>query len=714
MTAVTKSETEKTTVMLDLDGDGDDTTGTEGILTLPINHEVTEVVISTPPASATSNPPAGVAFNLTTDIALNANLAEDATVCLPTTSVPAGLVPVLYHYTSDTWNEIGRDTPGADFVCGPTRTFSPFAVGSTLPLKFNMPISNQIYHVGIYVSVTLPDASSGDDSPPQLSYTLTPTPIESILPGLTFDEVTRTLAGTPTMETAATALTYRVTDTDPDPDVSSPVSDSSTFTVTVVLAPTTTARLNEQILTRASQAMTASTLEAVARRVDAAAGGAASNAGGTGTTPALAYQFGGQSSLSGLLKSHGKAMLEDNMEYEQLFDGASFVVPLSADEGGTGGGKSGGGTLSLWGSSNFINLGSNNDEIDWDGQVISINVGVDKLVGKDMLAGFALSSNQSSFDYDYAVNDAKGKYDYSSTLIHPYIGWFPGEDLKLWASVGFGSGEVEIGTEVSEYSTDTTQQSLSGGFSKRLLNSTKQTSGNTTTLNLKGDVSMTSVDVEENLEAGFAAQKVSSSRLRVLISGEQRRGLASGGGLTPSLEMGVRSDGGDGITGTGVELGGGLRYANSGGNVAVSGNVRTLLAHDYTESGADLLLQRLPSAGRGLSLSLHPVWGKTQSVADKLWNDGASKIVGEAGSGTSLQSSLDAEVGYGVAASILGAPGVLTPYTGMTVADGDTSRWRLGSRFADGNGLSLNLEGTRENVADGASHIVLLRGEVSF
>ena len=167
-------------------------------------------------------------------------------------------------------------------------------------------------------------------------------------------------------------------------------------------------------------------------------------AGGTGTTPALAYQFGGQSSLSGLLKSHGKAMLEDNMEYEQLFDGASFVVPLSAAEGGTGGSKSGAGALSLWGSSDFINLGSDNDGVDWDGQVTSINVGVDKLVGKEMLAGFALSSNQSSFDYDDAVNKAKGEYNYSNTILHPYIGWFPGEDLKLWASVGFGSGEIEI------------------------------------------------------------------------------------------------------------------------------------------------------------------------------------------------------------------------------------------------------------------------------
>ena len=618
------TSTTETTIVLDLDGDGDETEADpgNGILMLPNGHGVTKVTVGVPPQSTAANLPAGTEFSLTTDIALTPTLAVTATVCLPTTGVPPGNVPVLYHYTAasgktgETWNEIGRDTTTrAGFVCGTTDTFSPFAVG--------------FEGAGI------------------------------------------------------------------------------------------TTRLHEKILTRAAQAMTASTLEAVTRRVEAVADGAASSVGGAGATPALTYQFGGQSSLSGLLKSHGKAMLEDNMEYEQLFDGASFVVPLSADEGESGDGKPGAGTLSLWGSSNFINLGSDNDELDWDGRVTSINVGVDRLVGEDMLAGFALSSNQSGFEYvdaDANSDDAyrKGEYNYSNTIFHPYIGWFSGEDLKLWASVGFGSGEIEIDTKEKVSSTDTTQQSLSGGFSRQLLNSTKQTSGNTTTLNLKGDISMTSVDVEENLEAGFAAQKVSSTRLRVLISRAQQRELASGGGLTPSQEMGVRYDGGDGVTGTGVELGGGLRYANPGGNVTVAGNVRTLLAHDYTESGADLLLQRLPSAGRGLSLSLHPVWGKTQSVADKLWNDGASEITDEAGSNTSLQSSLDAEVGYGVTASIVGAPGILTPYTGMTVSDGDASRLRLGSRFAGGNGLSLNLEGARENTGDGANHTVLLRGELSF
>ena len=325
----------------------------------------------------------------------------------------------------------------------------------------------------------------------------------AVITGTAADDATAlTITVSPDTGTTVSGLTegantITITVTAADGTAMSIYTITLTYTPILTVDTTTTTRLNEQILTRASQAMTASTLEAVARRMDAVADGTASSAGDTGSTPALAYQFGGQSSLNGLLKSHGKAMLEDQMEYEQLFNGASFVVPLSAAEGGTGGGKSGGGTLSLWGSSNFINLNSDNDGLDsdndwldWDGQVVSINVGVDKLVGEQMLAGFALSSNQSSFDYvdaKAASDDAyrQGEYNYSNTIFHPYIGWFSGEDLKLWASVGFGSGEIEIDTKEKVSSTDTSQQSLSGGFSRQLLNFT-ETSGNTTTLNLKG------------------------------------------------------------------------------------------------------------------------------------------------------------------------------------------------------------------------------------
>ena len=161
----------------------------------------------------------------------------------------------------------------------------------------------------------------------------------------------------------------------------------------------------------------------------------------------------------------------------------------------------------------------------------------------------------------------------------------------------------------------------------------------------------------------------------------------------------------------GVEIGGGLRYANPGGNLSVAGNIRTLLAGEYDESGVDLTVRLVPQSGRGLSFSVRPVWGRVESAAERLWDEGASEITG---GDTALVGSVDTEVGYGVAATMLGSPGVLTPYTGMTAQDGGSSRLRLGGRFVGGNGLSLNLEGVRGNTADGANHQVLLRGEVSF
>ena len=185
----------------------------------------------------------------------------------------------------------------------------------------------------------------------------------------------------------------------------------------------------------------------------------------------------------------------------------------------------------------------------------------------------------------------------------------------------------------------------------------------------------------------------------MLLVGEYTRTLSDGRVLTPSLELGGRYDGGDGITGSGVELGSGLRYSNPTSNLTVEGKVRALLAHDYDEWGADFVMRLSPKSGRGLSLKLHPEWGKTQSVAERLWNDGSNEITTTGV--PALQSSLDTEIGYGVSASMLGTSGLLTPYIGMTSKDGGTSHLRLGARFLGGTGLSLNLEGVRGNAADG-------------
>ena len=524
---------------------------------------------------------------------------------------------------------------------------------------------------------------------------------------LTFTTTTWDEAQTVTLTAAEDAdavqddavLAHAFTSNDPNYDdgvtnLSVTVMDNDTIT-------TLTTRLNEQILSRAVSAMTAGTLAAVAARVEAAADGS----GGSGKP--LAFELDGRSSLRRLLEKNGKAMLEETMDYQRLLDGASFVLPLSATDNASTGNT---GKTAVWGSSGFHNLAADEDDLEWDGKTLSVHLGLDKRLSEQALAGLALSWNDAGFDYHDTADgaDSEGEYQYSVVTIHPYFGW-SNDGLKLWGTVGFGQGEITIDQELSTetMSTDTTQLSLAGGFSHRLSGSAGSADRS---VHLKGDVALTSVAVAA-VAGKFAEQDVGSQRVRLLLSGAQSRELSSGGGVTPSLEVGVRFDGGDGATGAGVELGGGLRYANPGGDLSVSGNVRTLLAGGYDEFGVDVTVQLVSQSGRGLSFSVRPVWGRAESAAERLWDEGVSELTG---GDTALQGSVDTEVGYGLSATMLGSPGLLTPYTGMTARDGGSSRLRLGGRFTGGNGLSLNLEGAQKNTADGASHQVLLRGEVGF
>ncbi|MCE2454076.1 MAG: hypothetical protein J4F48_14980, partial [Nitrospinae bacterium] len=112
-----------------------------------------------------------------------------------------------------------------------------------------------------------------------------------------------------------------------------------------------------------------------------------------------------------------------------------------------------------------------------------------------------------------------------------------------------------------------------------------------------------------------------TSRLRLALEASREIGLASGARLTPSFEVGLRYDGGDAETGSGVEVGGGLRYAGSGFTIRV--NARGLLAHaesDYEEWGVSGSVLLAPGeGGRGLSMRMGSSWGAPAGGADGLW-----------------------------------------------------------------------------------------------
>ena len=192
-----------------------------------------------------------------------------------------------------------------------------------------------------------------------------------------------------------------------------------------------------------------------------------------------------------------------------------------------------------------------------------------------------------------------------------------------------------------------------------------------------------------------------TSRLRFILEGSHRIEMAGGQTLTPSLEVGLRHDGGDAETGTGIELGGGVSYADPATGLSVTAKARGLLAHedaDYTEWGASGSVKIDPgAAGRGLSLSLSPAWGADSGNAERLWGLGDAR--GLAGNGGFEPAGrLDAEAGWGLGA--FDGRGLATPFAGLSLSDAGERTWRSGVRWTLGPDTAFGVEGSLREAAN--------------
>ena len=208
----------------------------------------------------------------------------------------------------------------------------------------------------------------------------------------------------------------------------------------------------------------------------------------------------------------------------------------------------------------------------------------------------------------------------------------------------------------------------------------------------------------------MSALTVNVNRLRLALEGSHTYRLGASGTFTPAVEVGWRHDGGDGARGSGVEIGGSLRYLNAAAGVTVEGSGRVLIAHggDYEEWGVGGLIRFDPGAqGRGLSVSVQPAWGPSSlSGAGQLLDDG----VLDPTLPLDAAGRVEAEIGYGVSA--LGGR-LLTPYSGLSMTDEGSRHYRVGSRLEMGGPLALSLEvGRREAAGREDDHRVMLQLQV--
>ena len=354
-----------------------------------------------------------------------------------------------------------------------------------------------------------------------------------------------------------------------------------------------------------------------------------------------------------------------------------------------------------------------------DGDTTTGFLGAD-VAGGRWLMGAAVSHSESdgSMVPGSGSASARERSDVESTLtgVYPYARMTLSERVSLWGLAGVGQGTLTV-SEHGRAPAETDIGMNMGALGARGTMLTPSEAGGIE-LALRSDafwVRMSSDEARTAAAGDLADISTDASRVRLFLEAEREFEVRGEGTLTPSLEVGVRRDGGDAETGTGFEAGAGMRYAAEG--IAIEGAVRKLLTHEdsgYQEWGAGGSVRIDPGAsGRGLSLTLAPAFGAGSSDAERLWSLGDARgLAGDAGTGTGTR--LEAEVGYGWWLPIA-VRGMLTPYTGLSFSDRGTRAWRLGARLMMTRDISFGLEGTRREHPDNASdQSVVLHGRLHW
>ena len=389
-----------------------------------------------------------------------------------------------------------------------------------------------------------------------------------------------------------------------------------------------------------------------------------------------------------------------------LLAGSAFNMPLR--------GSAPGPSFAIWGGGDLSSFTGEPMSGAYDGTAIAGHLGVDAR-GAGWLAGVSVSRSSAEADYDFASEmTGSGTLKTGVTALHPYARLEVGADAELWAIGGFGAGTADLTrSHVAEaHSSNLSMAMAIGGLRYALPLEFRGSE-----FSLRGDAGFLVLDTGTG-ELAVDALSASVSRLRLGVEAAWE-----GRSATPFVEVSGRLDGGDGQTGSGLELAGGVRIRSPESGFGLEAKGRLLALHSgegYGEAGFGVIASFEPgTAGRGLVLRLSPHWGGSPDATDLFWDEaGGFGRAGQHGLRHDRTWGLDAELGYGF--SLRSIPGLMTPFGQADVANEADQRIRLGIRYGLARGL---LRSTRFEVAvervDGERHQsretrVLARGQANF
>ncbi len=415
------------------------------------------------------------------------------------------------------------------------------------------------------------------------------------------------------------------------------------------------------------------------------------------------------------------------MTLQELLLGSHFTA--------TGPGDSSGGSLALWGRAAHSSFDGREGTFSLDGEATTALLGTDYARGQ-WLVGLALlqsggeggyrdtetgsrAASQLCTDADHdmdpqtrevlcggAVREGDGTVESSLTAAVPYGAIRVSERLKLWGALGYGTGEVTLKPEVGgSLRSDLTWTMASAGLRGDVIAPPAQGSG--PALAITSDALWSRTESDRTSE--LAASDSDVTRLRLGLEGSWRIATEGGGHVTPKVELGLRRDGGDAESGSGVEVGGGIAWVDPSLGLSLDLSGRTLITHeadDLEDRGfaASLAFDPDPASERGLSLALRQeMGGQAEGGLDALFR--ADPLEDRTGSGeTAARWTVEAAYGF----PALGGRFTGSPHAGFGfMGDGRdvTVGWRL-SRVSSGvPDLSFGVRATRrESMGTAPAH----------
>ena len=347
-----------------------------------------------------------------------------------------------------------------------------------------------------------------------------------------------------------------------------------------------------------------------------------------------------------------------------------------------------GGIVSFWSRGARSQFAGQDGPLSLGGDVRTTMFGADYAKGP-LVAGLSLSHSRGLGEY---AGTAGGRVASAVTGLYPWLGYRATDRVTVWGVAGYGAGgmlltpdgapALESGLSMAMAAAGTRGELLAGGAGGF-------------ELAFKADALWvgTSIGGVDGPAGRLNAAEAAVTRFRTGLEGS--RAYTPGGrvSLTPSVEVGLRHDGGDAETGAGMDVGVGLVVSDASTGLAVDVRVRTLVVHQadgFRERGmaVSLSYNPTPSTPLGFAARLAPSWGgEATSGAEALW--GRETLAGMAHGGLAQGGRLDGEVGYGLP---VGSRLVGTPRAGFGTSEyGRDYRIGYGLAVLDRESLSFDL-----------------------